>query len=61
MAILYPKLLANLVVKVGTRHSHQILLWSFVGKDTIRVVKIINYDLGPLLLTWFNFNLGMDK
>ena len=26
LAILYPKLPANLVVDVGTRHSHQILL-----------------------------------
>ena len=26
LAILYPTSLANLVVKVGTRHSHQILL-----------------------------------
>ena len=26
LAILYPKSLANLVVEVGTRHSHQILL-----------------------------------
>ena len=25
-AILYPKSLANLVVDVGTRHSHQILM-----------------------------------
>ena len=40
-AILYPKSLANLVVEVGTRHNHQILLhgrlkceesWSYVVK-----------------------------
>ena len=34
LAILYPTPLANLVVEVGTRHSHQILLlkldWKFL-------------------------------
>ena len=27
LAILYPKSLVNLVIEVGNKHSHQILLW----------------------------------
>ena len=34
MAILYPTSLANLVVEVGTRHSHQILLLNHIPSKT---------------------------
>ena len=33
LAILYPTSLANLVVEVGTRHSHQTLLPTLFYKD----------------------------
>ena len=32
LAILYPKSLANLLVEVGTRHSHQILFMGLLRK-----------------------------
>ena len=41
MAILYPKSLANLVVKVGTRHSHQILLKMI--KENLREIDSVAY------------------
>ena len=33
LAILYPTSLANLVVEVGTRHSHQTLFNNYIGSN----------------------------
>ena len=51
LAIPCPKALANLVVEVGTRHSHQILL------ETI-LLKLHCVPPGPLSKIWINFNQG---
>ena len=38
----------------------------FLAKDESTITRfvvdsLVNYGLGPLLLTWFNFNPSMDK
>ena len=47
LAILYPISLANLVVEVGTRHSHQTLLCSLL--EVIRCVYVVSQYKMPYL------------
>ena len=43
LAILYPTSLANLVVEVGTRHSHQILLILTITYQELSIIIITSY------------------
>ena len=51
-------------VLVGVKKSKNSMKWRNQNrKPYIQIVELTNtiHDLGPLLLTWFNFNLSMDK
>ena len=39
---------------------HQFALW-WRGIDDLESTQVVISQLGPLLLTWFNFNPTMDK